>query len=68
MAHRHRAGFWAVFVTHTVVGYVIALTVSGYLLWTFGRFDGLAPQAILTQTLVLGLPASVGAAAARLIL
>ncbi|MDQ4021529.1 MAG: TIGR02587 family membrane protein [Actinomycetota bacterium] len=61
-------GFWAVFVAHTVVGYVIALAVSGYLLWTFGRFDGLALQPILAQTLVLGLPASVGAAAARLIL
>ncbi len=61
-------GFWAVFMTHTVVGYVIALTVGAYLLWTFVRFDGLAPQPILAQTLVLGLPASVGAAAARLIL
>lgn len=61
-------GFWAVFTGHTVVGYVIALAVSGYLLWTFGRFEGLALQPVLAQTLVLGLPASVGAAAARLIL
>ena len=61
-------GFWGVFAGHTVVGYVIALAVSGYLLWTFGRFDGLALQPILAQTIVLGLPASIGAAAARLIL
>jgi putative integral membrane protein (TIGR02587 family) len=61
-------GFWTVFGGHTVVGYVVALAISGYLLWTFGRFEGLALQPVLAQTLVLGLPASIGAAAARLIL
>ncbi len=68
MAHRPPGGFWPVFAGHTVVDYVIALAVSGYLLWTLGRFDGLALQPVLAQTLVLGLPAGVGAAAARLIL
>jgi uncharacterized membrane protein len=62
------AGFWRTFTGHTLIGYAVALGVSAYLLWTFGRFDGLALQPIVEQTLVLGLPASVGAAAARLIL
>jgi uncharacterized membrane protein len=42
--------------------------VSAYVLWTFGRFDGEAPALVLTQAVVLGFPASLGAAAARLIL
>lgn len=61
-------GFWRTFTRHTVVGYAVALVLSAYLLWTFGRFEGLTLQSIVAETLVLGLPASVGAAAARLIL
>lgn len=61
-------GFWRVFLLFTVVGYVIALAVSAYLLWTFGRFDGTGLHAAVTETVVLALPTSVGAAAARLIL
>jgi uncharacterized membrane protein len=37
-------------------------------LWTFGRFDGLALAEALRMSVVLGLPAAVGAAAARLVL
>ncbi|WP_219416295.1 TIGR02587 family membrane protein [Pseudonocardia nigra] len=61
-------GFWRTFTRHTLVGYATALAVCAYLLWTFGRFDGLALQPVVAETIVLGLPASVGAAAARLIL
>lgn len=56
------------FLTLTVVGYALALAVSAYLLWTFGRFDGAGATMVLTQAVVLALPASLGAAAARLIL
>jgi putative integral membrane protein (TIGR02587 family) len=56
------------FVRFTLVGYVLALAISLYVLWTFGRTDGLAPGPILTATVVLGFPAAIGAAAARLIL
>lgn len=56
------------FLTLTVVGYAIALAMSAYLLWTFGRFDGVGPAMAVTQAVVLALPASLGAAAARLIL
>ncbi|WP_222195446.1 TIGR02587 family membrane protein [Modestobacter italicus] len=56
------------FLTLTVVGYVIALLLSAYLLWTFGRFDDVGLLMAVTESVVLALPASLGAAAARLIL
>ncbi|WP_298456876.1 TIGR02587 family membrane protein [uncultured Cellulomonas sp.] len=61
-------GFGRVFLLYTVVGYVLACAVSAYLLWSFGRFDGMGLGAVLMKTVVLALPASIGAAAARLIL
>ena len=60
--------FGSEFLRLTVVAYLIALVVCLYVLWTFGRADGLAPAELLMQAVVLGLPAAVGAAAARLIL
>lgn len=55
-------------MTLTVPGYAIALAVSAFLLWTFGRFDDTALLAATVESVVLALPASIGAAAARLIL
>ena len=51
-----------------VVTYAIALVASGAILWFFGRFDGIAPIACLSQTIVLGLGATLGASAGRLLL
>jgi len=59
---------WSVFLRFTVVGYAVALAVSAYVLWTFGRFEDGTFSAHVTMTVVLGFPAAVGAAAARLIL
>jgi putative integral membrane protein (TIGR02587 family) len=59
---------WSLALRYTVPGYAIALLVSLYVLWTFGRADGLAPASLLAITVVLGFPAAFGAAAARLIL
>ena len=56
------------FLRFTVTGYALSLLVAAYLLWTFGHFDGLSFDQIVRVTIVLGLPAAVGAAAARLIL
>jgi putative integral membrane protein (TIGR02587 family) len=56
------------FVKFSVNGYAIALAISAYICWTFGRFDGLAPEEIIQAVIVLGLPAAIGAAAARLVL
>jgi putative integral membrane protein (TIGR02587 family) len=60
--------FWGVFLRYTIVGYSIALLLSLYVLWTFGRLDGAAAPEIILAMLVLGFPAALGAAAARLIL
>jgi putative integral membrane protein (TIGR02587 family) len=60
--------FWNVFLRFTVGGYAIALIISMYVLWTFGRVDGLTIHQLITTVIVLGFPAAVGAAAARLIL
>ena len=60
--------FWGVFLRFTTVGYALALLISLYVLWTFGRLDGAALAEITTATLVLGFPAALGASAARLIL
>lgn len=60
--------FWSVFVRFTVVGYALALLISLYMLWTFGRTAGTAAAEIVRMTVVLAFPGAVGAAAARLIL
>ena len=57
-----------IFLRYTVVGYALALLISGYILWTFGRFDGLAAHEVRQITIVLAFPAALGAAASRLIL
>jgi putative integral membrane protein (TIGR02587 family) len=59
---------WSEFLRLTVVAYALALLVCLYVLWSFGRSDGLAFGELLMQTVVLGFPAAIGAAAARLIL
>jgi putative integral membrane protein (TIGR02587 family) len=59
-----RAGL---FFRYTVPGYAIALVVSMYVLWTFGRYEGNTATTIIMQAVVLGFPASIGAAAARLV-
>jgi putative integral membrane protein (TIGR02587 family) len=59
---------WSEFLRLTVVAYALALLVCLYVLWSFGRSDGLALGELLMQTVVLGFPAAIGAAAARLVL
>ena len=60
--------FLHVFLRFTVVGYAVALLICAYVLWTFGRLDDTAWAERVAGVLVLGFPAAVGAAAARLIL
>jgi len=60
--------WWSAFLRFTLAGYMISILVSLYVLWTFGRMDGQAATQILMAVVVLGFPASLGAAAARLIL
>jgi len=58
----------SVFLRFTVVGYAVALLISFYMLWSFGRADGSSAGQIVTASIVLAFPASIGAAAARLII
>lgn len=64
---RAAGGLLRTFVTFTAPGYGVALLMSLYLLWTFGRTDGVAVHEIATMTIVLGFPAAIGAATARLV-
>jgi putative integral membrane protein (TIGR02587 family) len=59
---------WSLFLRNTVVGYAIALAVSAYVLWTFGRLEHGVMSTYVMMTLVLGFPSALGAAAARLII
>lgn len=61
------AGNGRVFLSYTLAGYGIALLVSLYVLWTFGRTDGTTSPQVAAMTAVLGFPASLGAALARLV-
>ncbi len=57
---------WPCFLHFTLAGYGIALMVSLYVLWTFGRLDsGLSDT--IRSVVVLGFPAALGAAIARLV-
>ena len=52
----------------TVVTYAISLTISAAVLWFFGRFDDTTMITAVAQTIVLGLAATLGASAGRLLL
>jgi uncharacterized membrane protein len=54
-------------VPETIAAYAISLLVSLLLLLAFGRTDGVALPVILGQVIMLGLVASFGAAAGRLL-
>jgi putative integral membrane protein (TIGR02587 family) len=63
-----QASGFGLFLRYTVAGYAVCLLVSLYVLWTFGRTDGVGAQQVLAMALVMSFPAALGAAAARLIL
>lgn len=67
----HHAGAgpgWSAFLRFSLPGYAVALVISAFLLWIFGRFDGQSIYHALQLTVTLAFPSAVGAAAARLIL
>lgn len=61
-------GFVEGVLSYSIAGYGVAVLVSLYLLWTFGRTDGAAISDVVMMTAVLAFPAALGAAAARLII
>jgi putative integral membrane protein (TIGR02587 family) len=64
----HATSSWSLFLRFTVVGYVLALALAAYVLWSFGSLEDQSPLNALKCMVVLGFPAGIGAAAARLIL
>ncbi len=60
--------WWHAFVRFTLPGYVIALAISIFALWIFERLGDSSLVEIMLSVIVLGFPAALGAAAARLIL
>lgn len=52
----------------TIIMYSVALISSGFMLWFFGRFDGISMAGIVSQIVVLGFPAALGASAGRLLI
>jgi putative integral membrane protein (TIGR02587 family) len=52
----------------TVITYAVALAASALILAFFGRFDGQGLATCVAQTLVLGVAATLGASAGRLLL
>lgn len=60
-------GFAGVFVRYGLAGYGVALAVSVYVLWTFGRLGGDGFGEAVMMTAILGFPAALGAATARLV-
>ncbi|MBB1248831.1 TIGR02587 family membrane protein [Rhizobium sp. G21] len=65
---RGAASHLSMFLRFSLTGYVLSLLISMAMLWIFGRSDGLSFYSFLSAALVLGFPASIGAAAARLVL
>jgi putative integral membrane protein (TIGR02587 family) len=63
--HEHE-GHLRAFLHFTLAGYGLALTISLYVLWTFGRLDAGLSDAV-RSVVVLGFPAALGAALARLV-
>jgi putative integral membrane protein (TIGR02587 family) len=66
--HAGAASAWSALVRFSLPGYAIALALSAFLLWIFGRFDGQSVDQALQLSVTLAFPSAVGAAAARLIL
>ncbi|MDP9840052.1 putative integral membrane protein (TIGR02587 family) [Neorhizobium huautlense] len=60
--------WWHAFFRFTLPGYIVAMAISLYVLWTFGRLDDVGPTQVLMSAIVLSFPGAIGAAAARLIL
>lgn len=55
-------------VMRTALHYAVALAASAFILWFFGRFDGASLGAGVAQVVALGVAASLGAAAGRVLL
>lgn len=65
--HEPHAPGWQLFIRYSAAGYLVAAVTSAYTLWTFDQLGGQPLPTLVSIVIVLSFPASVGAAAARLI-
>ena len=63
-AERHVGRQW---LSHSLPGYGIAVAIAFYVLWTFGRTEGLDPPHIVMLVAILAFPAAIGAGIARVV-
>lgn len=63
-----RAGDRSAVMLGGIITYTVALVASALILWFFGRFDGVSLYTALAQIVVLGVAATLGASAGRLLL
>lgn len=63
---RFGAGHGRSLVFQTLPGYAVAIVATVYILWSFGRLDGLGVGTAAATVAVLGLPAAIGAGIARI--
>ncbi len=64
---KHTGSNWDI-IAGTIIMYSVALIASGFMLWFFGRFDNLSLSGIISEIIVLGFPAALGASAGRLLI
>lgn len=58
----------SLFLRYTLVGYVVALAMSLWMLWIFGRCEATGAHHVLMAAIVLAFPGAIGAATARLVI
>lgn len=66
--HPKESSILSVFMRYTLVGYALVLSISLYLVWTFGHIEGLSTEHLVKTVIVMSFPGALGAAASRLIL
>ena len=65
---RQSSGLRRTFLSFTIPGYGLALLISLYCLWTFGRLDGVSLHETTAMMVVMAFPAALGCATARLVI
>lgn len=65
---RQRSGLLFNVTLETCLSYLVALGAGAFMLWFFGRFDGVNFWTAIAQTVVLGVITSLGASAGRLLI
>lgn len=65
---QHNGSLLFAITLDTCLSYLTALAASAFLLWFFGRFEGVSFEVAFAQCIVLGVLASLGASAGRLLI